>query len=74
MENSGGYLKISAEISVNHVQFCRPELENLCEEYLKPAVVVSTGEDSSFFMRWEGCFLERKYILVLLVLYLQSLM
>lgn len=51
VENSGGYLKISAEISVNHVQFCRPELENLCEEYLKPAVVVSTGEDSTFFMR-----------------------
>lgn len=48
VENSGGYLKISAEISVNHVQFCRPKLENLCEEYLKPAVVVSTGRIPHF--------------------------
>lgn len=58
VENSGGYLKISAEVPVNHVQFCRPKLENLCEEYLKPAVVVSTGEDSTFFMRWDASFRE----------------
>lgn len=58
MENSGGYLKISAENSVNHVHFFRPKLENLCEEYLKPAVVVNTGEDSTFFMRWDASFKE----------------
>lgn len=54
VENSGDYSKVSAEICVNQVQFCKPKLENLCEEALKPAVVVSTGENSIFFMRWDA--------------------
>lgn len=48
MENSGDYSKDSAEICVNQVQFCKPKLENLCEEDFKPAVVESMGENSTF--------------------------
>jgi len=54
VENSGGYSKVLAEICVNHVQFCRPKLDNLCEEDLKPAVVVSAGENSTFFMKMDA--------------------
>lgn len=65
-------LRVSAEICVNHVQFCRPKLENLCEEDLKPAVVVSTGENSTFFMRWDASLKEN--VPVLLAFYIESLM
>lgn len=58
MENSGCYSKVSAEICVNHMQFGRPELENLCEEDIKPAVVVSTEENSTLFLRWAVSLVE----------------